>query len=210
MVVTKVNLAGKIVVTSKDFLSSMMHNPRPTRAEMTDVSNAIFYGSDALMLVEETAVGEFGTDCIATMHSLICDAEQATTYYSIHTFVQDMSAKPFNSLEAAAASTAKACVDSAVSICIVISFKGIAADFVAKYRPAVLQIAVTNSKLVAGQSVLNFGVRPCFIEGCQNMATSEIIDRVLVWAKEKALYSQGPIAVLHGLKSPDADESQCL
>lgn len=82
IITTKVNLAGKVVITASDLLLSMMDNPRPTRAEMTDVANAVFQSTDAVMLDAETAVGSFPPDCISTICDIASTAEQATNYYS--------------------------------------------------------------------------------------------------------------------------------
>lgn len=83
VITTKVNLAGKVVITASEFLLSMLDNPRPTRAEMTDIANAVFQSTDAVMLDAETAIGAFPPECISTICDIARTAEQATNYYSI-------------------------------------------------------------------------------------------------------------------------------
>ncbi len=81
-------LAGKPVIISRQMLESMVSNPRPTRAEMTDVCNAVLDGANCLMLCSETATGMFPADSLLTARSIVVNAEHATSYTAMHSFIR--------------------------------------------------------------------------------------------------------------------------
>jgi pyruvate kinase len=79
---------GKPVIISRQMLESMVSNPRPTRAEMTDVANAVLDGASCLMLCSETSSGAFPADSFATASHIVRNAEGATSYASMHSFIR--------------------------------------------------------------------------------------------------------------------------
>lgn len=156
-IITKAKIAGKPVIVARQMLESMVSNPRPTRAEMTDVANAVLDSADCVMLCSETSSGMFPVDSFITMANICKNAEAAMNYSQMHSFIRDFSAKPFNTVEAAAVSLAKGCMDAKLGLAIVLSNSGDAANIVAKYRPNVPQIVVTSQPPVVKQCNLIFG-----------------------------------------------------
>lgn len=210
MLITRTNVAGKIAILEGEILESMTTNLRPTRAEMTDVANAVFDGADCILLGRETSCGSFPVESIKTAHAILQNAEQATNYSSVHSFIRDVSPKPFNTLEAAAAGVAEACIDGDVALCIVISEKCIAADLVAKYRPPTPQIVITTDRVAATQSQTNFGQHALLVPKYGDSINALVL-QAMSWAKKKGLLEHGEnVAILHGSVGADADEDPVL
>jgi pyruvate kinase len=107
MMIRKCNLVGKPVVTATQMLESMIVNPRPTRAEATDVANAILDGSDCVMLSGETAKGQFPVHAISMMGSICREAEADINYSELYASLRRQIALPISIGEAIAASAGK-------------------------------------------------------------------------------------------------------
>lgn len=155
------NERGKLVITATQMLDSMIRNPRPTRAEASDVANAIFDGSDVLMLSGETATGDFPAQSVATMDRIIRAAEEAPRFWS--TPPDDMD------LGHSANAIAHACVASTRSLkdtraIVVYTGSGGTARLISDYRPSVPIYAFTNEQWTYNSLALYWGVVPIFFE----------------------------------------------
>ena len=174
MLITKANVAGRFVICATQMLESMCGNPLPTRAEMTDVANAVFDGADCTMLSGETANGAFPDKAVATMAAISRNAELAKTTSASIGFLRDFTQRPFTTLESSAASAALGAVDCAAELIVVVSANGTAARAVSKYRPPCPVLVVTAEESVARQTGAFFAQYPMLVAdvGSENWAKS--------------------------------------
>lgn len=185
------NRAGKPVITATQMLESMIACPRPTRAEATDVANAILDGTDAVMLSGETAVGQYPVVTVRTMARIAQKAE--TALYREENFVQRL-APPSNVTEAVAKATADIAeqIDAAAILCATTS--GSTARKVAQYRPDVPILGVTTNRATYFQLALTWGVTPCFIGPVTD--TDTMIQNSIAAAQESRFVREGDRVVL--------------
>jgi len=200
MLITKCNVANKFVMVAKQMLESMISNPLPTRAEMTDVANAVLDGADVVMLSGETAAGDFPGKCVATMSAICRNAELATNFYSFFAFMRDMSHKPFGATECAATSVCKSAIDTKAGLIVVMSDTGKFARMCSKYRPPVPIVAMTTKKTTATALACQFGVVTKRVEAFPDNVVDAIRDSV-AFAEERGLYVGGPIICVHGMNT---------
>lgn len=153
MMIRAANVAGKPVITATQMLESMISNPRPTRAECSDVANAVFDGTDCVMLSGETANGPYSEAAVTVMANTCCEAEgslqHGTLYQSIRNATKDLHEISAN--EALASSAVKTAIDIGAKIIAVLSESGTTARLVAKYRPRMPIVVLTPSVSVARQ-----------------------------------------------------------
>jgi|LauGreDrversion2_5_1035112.scaffolds.fasta_scaffold106796_1 pyruvate kinase len=151
------------------------------------------------MLCSETATGSFPVESLVTASRICRNAEAAMNYSTVHSFIRDFSAKPFNTIQAAAVAVAKACTDAQLELVVVVSDSGEAARVVTKYRPSVPLIVITSQAAVAANCALNFGQRGMLVEGeALSGAAASLTARAVEWAKNQGIYKPGRIAVMHG------------
>ena len=156
MLIGKANRAGKPVITATHMLRSMQDGPRPTRAEVTDVANAVLDGTDAVMLSEETAIGAYPLEAVMMMAAIAADAESSFPFDSwIHRFGTD---SPLPEAAARAACTLAADIDAAALVTCTQS--GSTARRVAQYRPRVPILAPTPHAETYRRLALVWGVTP--------------------------------------------------
>lgn len=138
MMIRKANIAGKPVVTATQMLESMIQNPRPTRAECSDVANAVLDGTDCVMLSGETANGEHPTAAVTIMSQTCCEAEGAQNTDMLYQAVRNSTLAAVGTLstsESIASSAVKTAIDVGAKTIIVCSESGRTATQVAKFRP---------------------------------------------------------------------------
>lgn len=192
MMIKKCNVAGKPVITATQMLDSMQRNPRPTRAEASDVANAIFDGTDAIMLSGETAAGKYPTESVETMSRIAERAEQALEYREI--FMKQASAQQKSVTEAISQAVANSALDLNATAIVTSTQSGFTARVVSKYRPKALIIAVTPVEQVMCGLALNWGVFP--VKGIEADTTDEMFENAVKGAMNTGLLSAGDTIVI--------------
>ena len=156
------NEAEKIVITATQMLDSMINNPRPTRAEASDVANAVFDGTDALMLSGETAVGKHTVKAVEMMSRIIVEAEEADPVRRERHRRRDSMPSSFAHMICLAAYSASA--DERSSVIVVYTQTGDTAMILSKLRPTAPIVAFTPLEKTCRRLALVWGVHPCKIE----------------------------------------------
>jgi pyruvate kinase len=157
MLIKKCHLSGKRVITATEMLESMTHNPRPTRAEVSDVSNAVYDGTSAVMLSGETAVGDFPVQVVRTMARICLDTEANQDY--IKQF-KKLDVKISTIADAVSHSCVSAAHDLNASCIVVCTTSGSTARMVSRYRPQTPILAITTNKSVYHELGMSWGVEP--------------------------------------------------
>ncbi len=169
MIIKKVIEAGKQVITATQMLDSMMKNPRPTRAETTDVANAIYDGTSAIMLSGETAAGKYPVESLQTMVRIATRTEQDIDYRK-RFFGYDHKAST-NITDAICHATCTTAHDLNASGILTVTKTGTSARMISRYRPGCQIIGCTMDEKVGRQLNLSWGVRPLLI-----MEESDVIE----------------------------------
>jgi pyruvate kinase len=194
LIIEKCNEAGLPVITATQMLDSMMRNPRPTRAEASDVANAILDGSDAIMLSGETAVGQYPLEALRTMVRI---AERTEIELQQRIALAPPSRpRPKNIAEAVSHATRETAQDLDAAAIITPTVSGHTARMVAKYRPQAPIIAVTPSPMVQRQLCLYWGVYPLLARRTAN--TDQMLADAVHAAREHGLVQPGDLVVVTG------------
>jgi len=192
LLIQKSNQAGKPVITATQMLRSMVDSPRPTRAEVTDVANAILDGTDAVMLSEETATGKYPVKSVAMMAKIAEDAESG---FPFETWMYRLGPKSEKSLPEAVGCAACNLAES-INASSIITFTqtGSTARLVAKCRPRRPILAMTPLEKTYRRLGLVWGVVPFLSETMKN--TDEMIDRAFKIALKSGIVKHGQIVVI--------------
>ena len=174
LMIKKCNEAGKPVITATQMLDSMIRNPRPTRAEVTDVANAIYDGTDAIMLSGETAAGKYPVEAVKTMATIAKRAEETMRNR------RDKINKSKNVTDAISYATCTTAMDLEAKAILSSTASGHTARMVSKFRPDCPIVATTSNESVRRQLALTWGVLPLMREKSAN------IDQVIVNSIEAA------------------------
>lgn len=160
MMISKCNMAGKPVIVATQMLDSMMQNPRPTRAEVSDVANAVLDGSDCVMLSGESAKGAYPIESVLMMAECCLLAETMICYPPLYDELRLSTPRPTETVETVAVAAVGAALEQGASAIIVLSTSGNTARLVSKYRPPVPIITVTRNQQTARQIHLHRGCYP--------------------------------------------------
>ncbi|CAH1059152.1 pyruvate kinase [Paenibacillus pseudetheri] len=192
LMIQKCNVAGKPVITATQMLDSMQRNPRPTRAEASDVANAIFDGTDAIMLSGETAAGKYPVESVLTMSRIAEKAESALDHREI--FSKQQTAQETTVTEAISQSVAISALDLNAKAILSSTVTGHTARVVSKYRPKAPIIAVTTQERTMRQLSLVWGVTPVF--GKVATSTDELLETAIQGGKDSGLVQAGDLVVI--------------
>jgi len=213
MMIHKCNVAGKPVVTATQMLESMIQNPRPTRAECTDVANAVLDGTDCVMLSGETANGSFPEAAVKVMGMTCCEAESILDYDQLFLSVRSRTLAANGTVataEAVCSSAVKTAFEVGAKMLVVLTETGTTARYISKYRPQMPILVLTGMAEVARQT-------NGYMRGVHSVAVGSMIgtDSILVRAadigKEKGWVKSGDIIVaIHGLTEAEAGGTNLL
>ncbi|MFD3155748.1 pyruvate kinase [Haloimpatiens sp. FM7330] len=192
MIIEKCNKIGKPVITATQMLDSMIRNPRPTRAEASDVANAILDGTDAIMLSGETAKGKWAEEAVTTMAKIAKRIEESINYKRI--LKKKMEAHIPNVANAISLSTCTTASQLKAAAIITATQSGNTARRVSKYRPECPIIAATPSEKVARRLALNWGVFPIVTSTFKT--TDELINESVNEALKYEYINKGDLVVI--------------
>jgi len=202
MMINICNTMGKPVVTATQMLESMIGLPRPTRAEASDVSNAVLDGTDCVMLSGETANGSFPVEAVTIMRNCCQKAEAAvefnSTFAGIRQNVINLQGGLVSGVEAMASSAVETSIDIGASLIICLTNSGATAQVLAKYRPKCPIVAVTTSGQAVRQMMCIRGVSPVKVDSFSD-PKHDPISQAIFWAKLHGIAKPNELAVIvHG------------
>ena len=192
-IIEKCNFHGKLVITATQMLDSMIRNPRPTRAEVTDVANAVENGTDAVMLSGETANGKYPVEAAETMASIVEYSEQFLDYKQFKTRLVERTVYESigNAVCAASVTTAHELHAKAI---VAPTLPGITASMIAKYRPRTNIFALSPSQVTTRQMMLYWGVTPVWARRAET--TDELFESSLEELKSMGYVDSGDLCII--------------
>lgn len=192
ILIKKSNLAGKPVITATQMLDSMMRNPRPTRAEVTDVANAILDGSSAIMLSGETAAGKYPIESVKTMYNIAIRTEESLDYGEIlNSKVAISEVSTTNAIGKATCTTA---MDLGASAIITATSSGYTSKAISKFRPKAPIIAATTTESVMRRLSLVWGVYP--VLSPYSNSTDDVIELSIQSTVDAEYVKEGDLVVI--------------
>lgn len=191
-IIRETRRAGKPVITATQMLTSMLENPRPTRAEATDVANAILDGTDALMLSDETAMGNYPVEAVATLDRIAGTTEP---YLDERDFLSEEVSEILHTIPAGISRAAcSLALDLGASAIVATSSSGNTARLVARFRPSAPIIALTDHSEALRQLSLTWGVIPHLVSAFVD--TDQMFASARTWAVELGVAKQGDCVVI--------------
>lgn len=193
-IIGKANLAGKPVITATQMLGSMVENPRPTRAEVTDVANALLDGTDAVMLSEETAMGKFPTEAVAMMAKIAVRTERKSWWaYKKESPASGRKTRGDIS-DAISHATRSVALDISARAIITCTTSGSTARQVSKYRPPVPILAISPHLKTVRRLSLSWGV--VALLSAAYFDTDDMIDKAIERAVQSGMVNRGDTVVI--------------
>lgn len=190
--IKKCNSLGKPVITATQMLDSMQRNPRPTRAEASDVANAIFDGTDAIMLSGETAAGEYPVEAVQTMDKIAERTESALNYEELLKRKGRESERTIT--DAISQSVAHTALNLRATAVVTATESGHTARMISKYRPKSAIVAVTHSEEVCRKLALVWGVHSQL--GVKASSTDEMLEIAIQEAVKTDFINHGDLIVI--------------
>jgi pyruvate kinase len=204
-IISAANTAGKVVITATQMLESMIENPRPTRAEASDVANAIFDGTDAIMLSAETATGRFPLEAVETMSRI---ADYTEDQYGYHTPARMVGAAPSPVARSLARVAATVAEELDCRLILAFTESGSTARLVSAFRPRATIAAITYNEDTYRRLALWWGVVP--LQSAFAETTDEMILKGEALLKEKGLVRSRETIVMLGGQSHTAGTTNML
>lgn len=191
-IIEQCNYAGKVVIIATQMLESMINNPRPTRAEVSDVANAIFDGADAIMLSGETAAGNYPVEVVETMAKIAKRAEESLPYAEI--LRKKRLSRTQSVTDAISFATCATAENLGAAAIITATRTGLTSKMVAKYRPEANIIAATPDGNMLNRLALVWGVYPVLIN--ETVGTDDLFEESISRALEQGYINYGDLLVL--------------
>ena len=191
-IIRQTNFAGKPVITATQMLDSMIRNPRPTRAEVTDVANAILDGTDAIMLSGETAAGNYPVEAVTVMSEIADTTENSEDF--INSSNHRMHWLDSFTTNAISRSTRALSVQLGAAAIVTSTTSGSTSKAVSRLRPKAPIIAATFNRDVMRKLALTWGVYPVISTRCDG--TDEVIDRAIIASMDKGFVKQGDLIII--------------
>ncbi|MBR6720313.1 MAG: pyruvate kinase [Clostridia bacterium] len=192
MLIRKCFLMGKIAITATQMLESMITKPRPTRAEISDVANAVYDGTSATMLSGESAIGAYPVEAVKAMARIVLKTESAIDYKTMLKDAQ-MSRNVTGAVSHAACTMAQ---DMEASAIVTVTKSGHTARMISKYRPESPIIAAAVEERVARQLAMSWGVVPVKAEA--KATSDELFDHAIDLARDTGIVDSGDVVVITG------------
>ena len=167
--ITKCRLLGKRVITATEMLESMISNPRPTRAEISDVANAVYDGTSAIMLSGETAAGKYPLEALKTMAE-IAETTENNIHYNKRFYNAEFKIR--NSVDAISHSTCGMAIDLNAKAIVACSLSGMTARMVSRFRPSVPILGLTTEERTWRRLALSWGVIPAM---CERFSSTDVL-----------------------------------
>eukprot|EP01132_Coremiostelium_polycephalum_P001071 gene1071-1357_t len=197
MMVSKCNAAGKPVITATQMLESMIKAPRPTRAEATDVANAVLDGTDCVMLSGETASGDYPFEAVDMMAKICREGElveSSTDYQTLFAALKLSTAKPITIAETVASYAVATAIDLKADLILTLTETGLTTRLVSKYRPPIPIFAVTSWPYTVKHLMATRGTIPILVESL--IGTDKLVEHCLDYALAHGLCKTGSRIVI--------------